>query len=266
MMSHVNSKDGTTIAWEKIGQGPVVIMVNGAFGYRELYGGRDLATLLSKDFTVCLYDRRGRGQSTDTPPYAVEREIEDIEAIIDQVDGSAYVYGISSGAALALLAAASLGSLKITKLALYEPPYVCDDDKAKHEFAEEKQRITELLRQGKRGDATAFYISSMGIPPKRMEDIRKQPDWKMMEGVEQTLAYDYAVLGDATVPLALARKTMMPALVMDGEKSMPFMHEAAETLGKAMPQAVRKTLKNQTHTVSASVLAPVLKEFFDREN
>lgn len=261
MILHVISKDGTRIAWEKIGQGPVVIMVNGAFGYREFKGGWDLASLLSQDFTVCLYDRRGRGQSTDTQPYAVEREIEDIEAIIDQVGGSAYVYGISSGAALALLAAASLGSIKIPKVALYEPPYVCDD-KAQYEFAEEKQCITELLRQGKRGDATAFYIGSMGIPPERMQDIRKSADWKMMEGVEQTLAYDYAVVGDGTVPLALARKTMMPALVMDGEKSMPFMHEAAETLGKAMPQALRKTLKDQTHAVSTSVLAPVLKEFF----
>jgi len=261
MISHVNSKDGTSIAWEKVGQGLVVIMVNGAFGYRELYGGRDLASLLSQDFTVCLYDRRGRGQSTDTPPYEVEREIEDIEAIIDQVGGSAYVYGISSGAVLALLAAASLGRVKITKLALFEPPYVCDE-KAKHEFAQEKQRITELLRQGKRGDATAFYIRSMGIPPERMEDLRTSAEWKRMEGVEHTLAYDYAVLGDATVPLALARKAMMPALVMDGEKSMPFMHEAVETLGKAMPQAVRKTLKDQTHSVSAEVLAPVLKAFF----
>src|SRR5579871_1889351 len=265
MLSHVHSKDGTTIAWETIGQGPVVIMVNGAFGYRAFKGEWDLATLLSSDFTVCLYDRRGRGQSTDTLPYAVEREIEDLEALLDQVCGSASVYGLSSGAALALLAAAALGSLKITKVALYEPPYVGGDDQAKDEFAQEKQRITELLRQGKRGDATAFYIRSMGIPPERMEDLRTSAEWNMMEGVEHTLAYDYAVVGDATVPLALARKAMMPALVMDGEKSLPFMHQAAETLGKAMPQAVRKTLKDQTHSVSAAVLAPVLKEFFERE-
>lgn len=264
MLSQVHSKDGTSIAWETIGQGPVVLMVNGAFGYREFKGEWDLATLLAPDFTVCLYDRRGRGQSADTPPYAVEREIEDIEALLDQVGGSASVYGLSAGAALALLAAASLGSLKITKVALYEPPYLCDDQ-AKDEFAQEKQRITELLRHGKRGDATAFYLRSMGIPPERMEAIRLSPDWKRMEGVEQTLAYDYAVVGDATVPLALASKTMMPALVIDGEKSLPFMHEAAETLGKAMPHAVRKTLKDQTHSVSASVLAPVLKAFFERE-
>lgn len=262
MISSVISKDGTRIAWEKIGQGPVVLIVNGAFGYRAFRGGRDLASLLSKDFTVYLYDRRGRGQSTDTLPYAAEREIEDIEALLDQAGGSAYVYGDSSGAALTLLAAASLGSVKIPKVALYDPPYVSDDDKARHEFATEKQHITELLRQGKRGDATTFSLCGMGISPARMEERRKQPEWKLMESVEHTLAYEYTILGDGTVPLALAKKTMMPALVMDGGKSMPFMHEAAEILGKAMPQAMRKTLKDQTHSVSASVLAPVLKAFF----
>src|SRR5215472_11862897 len=126
MMSHVISKDGTRIAWETIGQGPVVLIVNGAFGYRAFRGGRDLASLLSQDFTVCLYDRRGRGDSGDTPPYAAEREIEDISAVITAAGGSAAVFGNSSGAVLALRAAAA--GLPITNLALWDPPFFVDPD------------------------------------------------------------------------------------------------------------------------------------------
>jgi pimeloyl-ACP methyl ester carboxylesterase len=237
-------------------------MVNGAMGYREFYGGRDLAAKLSKDFTVYLYDRRSRGESTDTQPYAVEREIEDIEALIEEAGGSAYLYGVSSGAALALLAAAQLGPGKAAKLALYEPPYGSDDVKEKQDFAEQKTRLGELIKEGKRGDAAAFFISGMGTPPDVLEGIRRSPDWPVMVGVEHTLAYDYAVLGDGAVPIEAARTIAVPTLVLDGEKSMDFMHEAAETLGRVIPHARRKTLSNQTHDVSAEALAPVLKEFY----
>lgn len=261
-MSSVISKDGTTIAFETVGQGPAVLMVNGAFGYRDFYGERELAALLSKDFTVYLYDRRGRGESTDTLPYAVEREIEDIDALIDRAGGLACIYGASSGAALALLAAAKLGRVKIPRLALYEPPYGLGDEAARQEFAKQKQYLSTLISEGKRGDATRFFVSGMGTPPEIIEEMCKSQEWKDMEGVEHTLAYDYAILNDGAVPVALAQQTSIPAIIMDGEKSMPFMQEAAETLGRAMPSASRKTLKDQTHEPSALVLAPVLQKFF----
>lgn len=152
-MKIIMSKDGTTIAFEKSGQGPAVILVNGAMGYREFFGGRPLAAELSKEFTVYDYDRRGRGESTDTHPYAVEREIEDIEALIDEAGGTVYLYGISSGAVLALTAAAKLGAAKVAKLALYEPPFNSSDDKAKQDFARYTKRMAELLEANQRGDA-----------------------------------------------------------------------------------------------------------------
>ncbi len=134
-MSHILSKDGTRIAFDRTGHGPVVIMVNGALAYRGFYGGEELAARLSPDVTFIDYDRRGRGESTDTPPYAVDREIEDIEALIDEAGGSACLYGVSSGACLALLAAARLGPARVERLALYEPPYGSRDEREKQEFA-----------------------------------------------------------------------------------------------------------------------------------
>jgi pimeloyl-ACP methyl ester carboxylesterase len=262
-MAKVTSKDGTEIAYDKTGKGPAVIMVNGALAYRKFYGGRNLSILLSKDFTFIDYDRRGRGESGDTKPYTVEREIEDIEALIAEVGGSAYLYGISSGAALALLAAAKLGSNKITKLALYEAPYGSDSEKDKQDFAKEKKKIQELVEAGKPGDAVTAFISSLGTPSEAIEGMKQSPEWKIMEGVGHTLAYDFAVLDDGTVPLDAAKKVSIPTLVMDGEKSFDFMHDAADTLGKTIPQSQRKTLQNQTHDVSPEALAPVLKEFFN---
>lgn len=234
MTQKIVSKDSTKIAFERMGQGPSFIMVNGALGYHEFYGGRDLSGELSKDFTVYIYDRRGRGESTDTQPYAVEREIEDIEALINVAGGSVYLYGISSGAALALRAAAKLGPTKVLKLALYEPPYnAADDDKAKHDFAEERKRMAELLKAGKRGDAVAFFLASMATP-EMIEGMKQSQEWQVMETVAHTLAYDYTVLGDGSVPLDVAKAVTMQTLVMDGSKSEAFMHEAAESLGKAM--------------------------------
>jgi pimeloyl-ACP methyl ester carboxylesterase len=150
----------------------------------------------------------------------------------------------------------------VPKLALYEPPYGSSDDKDKREFAERKKRMSELVEKGKRGDAVAFFIAGMGTPPEAIEDMRKTPDWKVIEEVERTLAYDYAVMGDSSVPLDIARAVTVPTLVMDGSKSFEFMHEAADTLGRAMPNAERATLEGRTHDVAPEALAPILTEFF----
>lgn len=258
------SKDGTAIAYEKTGKGPSLILVNGALAHRKLYGEKDLAARLAKDFSVIFFDRRGRGESTDTKPYSVEREIEDIEALVNEAGGSAYLFGSSSGAALSLLAANKLGPEKITKLSLYEPPYGSDNAEDKQQYAGEKKKINELIAAGKPGDAVALFMESTGAPPDALEGMKKSPEWKDMERVGHTLVYDFEVLGDGTVPLDIAKSIAVPTQVLDGEKSLDFMHATTGTLGKVIPGAVRKTLKDQTHQVSPEALAPVLREFFEQ--
>jgi pimeloyl-ACP methyl ester carboxylesterase len=260
-MQYVTSKDGTKIAFEKSGQGPAVILVDGALCYRQHHGGRPLAAELAKYFTIYAYDRRGRGESTDTQPYAVEREIEDIEALINEAGGSVYMYGVSSGAVLALKAAANLGTAKVTKLALCEAP-LSFGDKAKQDFAEYSKQMDELLKANKRGDAVAFFIADM-VPPEMIESMRQAPEWPLMEAVAHTLAYDNAVMGDGSLPVEDTKAATMPTLIVDGSDSADFKHEAAEALVKAMPQAQQKTLEGQAYGITPKALAPVLVEFFN---
>jgi pimeloyl-ACP methyl ester carboxylesterase len=256
----VTSKDGTVIAFEKSGKGPAVLLVDGTMGYRGYLGSRPLAAELSKSFTVITYDRRGRGESTDTQPYSVEREIEDIETLIDEVGGPVYLYGFSSGSVLALKAASRLGD-KIAKLALFEPPLNSNDYEAKQEFAVYSKRIAELLQANQRGDAVAAFLADM-IPAEVLESMRQSPEWPVMEAVAPTIAYDNAVMGDGSLPIEDAKAATMPTLVLDGGASPDFKHEAADALAKAMPHAQRKTLEAQTTMVSPESLVPVLVEFF----
>jgi pimeloyl-ACP methyl ester carboxylesterase len=260
--AHLKSKDGTQIAFEKTGTGPAIIIVNGALSYRAVYDDKSLMSALSKNLTIYTYDRRGRGESTDTKPYSVEREIEDIEALIKDAGGSARLYGVSSGAALSLLAAARLGKTKIPQLVLYEPPYGSNSDKDKQNFADQRKRVDELIKTGKRGDAATFHFKAIGTPPDALEELRKSPQWPLMESVEHTLAYDYAILNDGAIPVDAAKSATMPALVMNGDKSLEFMSEVAKNLSQIMPNAQWKTLKGQTHQASPEVIASVLKEFF----
>jgi pimeloyl-ACP methyl ester carboxylesterase len=253
------SKDGTAIVYEKIGKGPGIILVNGALAHRKLYGEKELAAMLAKDLTVIFYDRRGRGESADIKPYTVEKEIEDIAALIDKAGASVYLYGSSGGAALALLAAEKLGPEKVTKLALYEPPYGSDTKQA---FASEKNKVNELVGDGKPTDAVTFYLGKRGIPPDKIEAMKRSPEWDGLVHTGHTLVYDFQVLGDGTVPVNIARNITIPTLVMDGEKSFDFMHATADTVGKIIPGAVRKTIKDQTHDLSPKAVAPVLLEFF----
>lgn len=259
-MPKVFSKDGTTIAFDKSGEGPGILLVDGALSYREYLGGRPLAAELLKEFTVITYDRRGRGESTDTKPYSVEREIEDIEALIDEEGRFAYVYGFSSGSVLALKAAAKL-SKKITKLVVHEAPLDINNDKAKLDFAEYKKYITELLKEGRNSDAVAFFFADM-LPVEMIENMKKSPDWILMEGVAHTLEYENEVMGDGSIPVEVAKKVTAPTLVLDGDKSPEFKYKAANELAKIMPHAQRKILKGQSTLVPPEVLAPVLKEFF----
>jgi pimeloyl-ACP methyl ester carboxylesterase len=223
---------------------------------------QQLAALLAEHFTVYHYDRRGRGESGDTKPFSVQREIEDIEALIDLAGGSAFVYGISSGAALALEAAAALGSGKVKKLAMYEAPYNADPA-ARQRWREYRRKLDDLLAQGRNGDAMILFMQLVGMPDEHVEGMRQSPEFPIFEAIAPTLAYDAAALGDESdVPTERAARVTIPTLVMDGGASYPFMHESAVALAKVMPHGEQRTLEGQTHDVTGEALAPVLVAFF----
>ena len=261
-MRTVTSKDGTSIAFDQSGQGPALILVLGAFMHRAIDPqATQLVELLAPHFTVFHYDRRGRGESGDKQPYAVQREVEDIEALIDEAGGSAFVYGISSGAALAMEAAIKLGG-KIQKLAMYEAPYY-SDEAARQSWKEYRRQLREALSENRRGDAAALFLTLVGMPADQLDQMRREPWWMAFEAVAPSLAYDAAILGeDRAVPVEKAARVAAPALVMNGSASEGFMYDTAAALAKAMPAAQHRTLQDQTHAVSPEAIAPVLVEFF----
>jgi pimeloyl-ACP methyl ester carboxylesterase len=254
-MEKTRSSDGTTLAFDRLGAGPPIVLVGGASTTRGVHA--QLAELLAPDFTVLNYDRRGRGDSGDTPPYAVEREIEDLVAMIAEAGGSAAVFGNSSGAVLALRAAAS--GLPITRLALWEPPFMVDPDapRRQREYAEQ---LTGFLDAGRRGDAMALFMRTVGLPEEMIAGMRNAPMWAGMEAVAPTLAYDAEVMGDSTVPEAVASVTA-PTLVLDGGETGAWAANSSRALIAALPNGRQQTLQGQTHAVSWEVLAPVLREF-----
>ena len=261
-MNKVISKDGTEIAYEKSGEGPALILVDGALCYRSFGPMRELAKLLSPYFTVYAYDRRGRGDSSNSKPYAVEREVEDIDALIQEAGGSAFVYGISSGGCLALEAAARLGN-KIKKLAIYEPPYN-SDSAARKQWKEYRQQLADALAANRPGDAVVLFMNLVSTPAEMVEGMRNSPVWPMFESVAPTLAYDAAAMGDdRSVPVKRAADVVSPSLVLNGTV-IPFMLDTANALTKAIPHAQHRTLEGQPHDVDLKVLAPVLTEFFSQ--
>jgi pimeloyl-ACP methyl ester carboxylesterase len=260
-MNTVISSDGTTIAFDRLGDGPPIILVGG--GSVDRSANAPLAALLASHFTVINYDRRGRGDSGDTPPYAVEREVEDIGALIDEAGGSAFVYGTSSGGVLALEAAAS--GLAITKLALWEPPFVLDE--SSRPPADTARTYTELVSAGRRGDAVEFFMSKVvGLPPEFVVHARTQPFWQAQEALAHTLAYDATIMGDYSLPTERAAAVTVPTLVIAGKESFPFMRETARALANTIPDGQHRTLEGQEHNVDPAVLAPVLVEFFEAQN
>jgi pimeloyl-ACP methyl ester carboxylesterase len=216
---------------------------------------------MNQHFTLYHHDRRGRGDSGDTLPYAVEREVEDIEALIDAAGGSAYISGISSGAALAMEAALRLGS-KITKLAIYDPPYN-DDEYGKQAWREFRKNLDQALAEGRRGDAVGLFMMLTGMPEEQLPEMRQYPFWDGLEAIAPTIAYDAAVTGeDAAVPAERAARLTIPTLVMNGENSYPFMLQSGQTLAKAIPNAQYRVLAGQAHEVEPDAIAPALVEFF----
>jgi pimeloyl-ACP methyl ester carboxylesterase len=258
-MPTVTSADGTTIAYERTGSGPPLVLVDGAMCYRAAGPMRPLAALLRDAFTVYAYDRRGRGESSDTMPYAVAREVEDLQAVIGQAGGGAHVYAISSGAALALATAAA--GPGITTMALYEPPFLAEvSDGAR--LKEYTARLHELLDAGRCGDAVALFLAHVGVPAHMVAAMRTQPSWAMLAAIAPTLAYDDDVLAGGSVPRELASTIAVAALVLAGAASPPGLQQAAKATADALPTARHRTLDGQTHDVAPDALAPVLVEFF----
>lgn len=258
----VESADGTRIAYERLGQGegPPLVVVDGGFFYRANGYGRDLAPELAPRLAVVAYDRRGRGDSGDTAPYAPEREVEDLAAVIGAVEegGPVFAVGHSSGAVLALEAA--LRGLPIAKLALYEPPIMPGGyDPA--EVAAEVRQLTDLAATGSPGDAAAFFLGSTGMSAEAIGELRETPMWPAMVAVEHTLAYDTMVVAAWPRPAARAAGLATPTLLLDGE-SFPWMTATAGELAAALPAGRLVTLAGQGHLAGPTVLAPVLTEFF----
>ncbi|MEV4581759.1 alpha/beta fold hydrolase [Nonomuraea jabiensis] len=263
-MHRVTAKDGTSIAFERLGVGPAIVLVGGAAVDRS--ANAQLARELAERFTVYNYDRRGRGESEDTLPYEVDREIEDIAALIAEAGGAAHLFGISSGGALALEAAAA--GLPIARLAVYEVPYdlAPDGPKRAREYAD---RLRALLAEGRRGDALALFMVTAGATEEMVEQARESPAWPGLEAIAPTLAYDAACLGDGRPPADRLAGIACPTLVATGGAGADsfagggggFFARAADAIAELVPGAVRETIEGQTHMVDPKALAPVLTRF-----
>ena len=258
----VISKDGTAIVFDRIGNGPTVILVDGALCYRSMGPSGQLAELLSQHFTVMTYDRRGRGASGDTAPYAVEREVEDIAALLNEASGAAFVWGMSSGAVLALEAANRLGGIK--KLALYEAPFIVDDTRPTTEG--DWVQIGEAVAADRRSEAVKLFLKSVGVPGFFMALMRLMPMWSKLKAIAHTLPYDGAIVEDnqrgKPLPPSRWASVTVPALVMDGGNSPAWMLHANRTLASVLPNAQYRTLEGQTHLLKPTAHAPTLVEFF----
>jgi pimeloyl-ACP methyl ester carboxylesterase len=256
-MNQVTSKDGTTIAFDRLGEGPALVLVCG--GSVDRNSNVPLAHHLAADFSVFNYDRRGRGDSGDTPPYAIEREIEDIQAVIEAAGGQAGLFGSSGGATLALLAAGA--GLPVTKLAMWEPPYMPEGVPTPP--ADQVEQLETMVAEGRRGDAVEYFMSKVvGMPPEVVAGVREEPFWAKAEALAHTLAYDARIMGDYRIPADRAANVTVPTLVIAGGADMPFMRDTAAALAEILPQGEARFLDGQRHDFDPTVLAPVLKAFF----
>ena len=268
-MHKVISKDGTTIAYEKLGRGPPLILVDGAFCSRSFGPMPELAKALSDRFTVVYYDRRGRGDSTDAGVVDVEREVDDIDALVGAVGGEAFVYGCSSGAVLAVRAVAR-GGFVAKKLVVYEAPLSLDGTNFPSP-ADWGEQIAVLVKRDRRGDAVKLFMRVVGTPRFAifMMSNLMPKIWKQLCAVAHTLPYDFAILGDTQrggpLPDELAQKLAairVPTLALSGGKSPPFMKHAAEVIANGVVDGRSAVIAGQDHNVAAKAVAPVIADFF----
>jgi pimeloyl-ACP methyl ester carboxylesterase len=257
-METVRSADGTSIAFERSGEGRPLVLVGGAFNDHS--SARPLAEVLAPSFTVFAYDRRGRGSSGDTAPYAVAREVEDLAALIAAAGGSTFVYGHSSGATLALEAAAA--GIAIDKLAVYEPPYVVDDTRPPVP-PDALDRLRGLIAAGRRREAAElFLIECVTAPPATVEAMQQSPMWPSLQALAHTLPYDLAIVGTGDLAAERLAAIAVPTLVMDGGASPQWARNSVAAVAAAIPRATRRTLAGETHSVDPKRLQPLLVEFF----
>jgi pimeloyl-ACP methyl ester carboxylesterase len=259
----VFSNDGTAIAFQRIGNGPPVILIDGALCYRGMGQSGQLAELLAPHFTVFTYDRRGRGSSGDTAPYAVEREVEDIATLLSEAGGTAFVWGTSSGGVLAVEAANRLRGIK--KLALYEAPFIVDDTRPP--TGDDWDRISAAVAADRRSDAVKLFLKLVGVPGfVRALMPLMIPVWSKLKAVAHTLPYDGAIVREnqrgKPLPANRWASATIPALVMDGGNSPAWMRHANRAFASVLPNAQYHTLQGQTHMLKPKAHAPVLVEFF----
>ncbi|MFE7131261.1 alpha/beta fold hydrolase [Streptomyces sp. NPDC057638] len=256
-LDEARSADGTRIVYERRGDGPALVLVGGALGTAA--NDEPLAALLAARFAVHIYDRRGRGASGDTAPYAVEREIEDLAAVVAAAGTDVSVHGLSSGGGLALRAAAA--GVPIGRLSVYEPPFN-PVARIGQRPAASVRHLTELVARGRRAAALSLFLTEAGMPADTLARLTHTPLWAELEAVAHTLPYDHAVMGNGAVPTRRLFRVGIPVMVVDGGASPPWTREAARLVARALPRGRHRTLTGQTHEVAPHVLAPVLEEFF----
>ena len=262
MTSYVTSADGTRIAYDRIGVGPPVVVVSGIFCDRQRT--RPLAEALAGQpagpLAVVNYDRRGRGGSGDIRPYAVEREVEDLRALIAEAGGAASVYGHSSGAGLALEAAAA--GLPVTRLVLHEPPYGPDDEASTAAARSLAEAVAGAVADGRGGDAIRLFMADSGLPLEVVDGMAADPG---LLALAPTMPYDHEVMGDVdrggAIPEALVRAVAVPTLVLAGGASPPFFRDTADRIAEMLPAGTLTVLDGQDHDAPADVVAPVVARF-----
>ncbi|WP_158851914.1 alpha/beta fold hydrolase [Saccharothrix deserti] len=254
-MSTVTSKDGTTIGFSRVGDGPAVVLVDAACCFRGSGPMPAVAEALT-GYTAYTYDRRGRGESSDRRPYAIDREVEDLAAVVEAAGGRAFVYGFSSGAVLALHAAAA--GVPITALALLEPPLSFESPESTG--PDVRDEINALVEAGRRGDAMIRFQVACGVPEELTAGMRQSPGWPALEALAHTTVYDLTITG---TPPDLARIDT-PTLVLDSTGSDEQLRAWADGVAERLPNARRRTLAGEWHGIAPDVLAPVLAEHFSR--
>ena len=263
-MATVTSADGTTIRFDAWGDGQPLIMVDGATGHRAVsQTNAQVGELLGDEFRVYAYDRRGRGESGDTPPYAVQHEIEDLAALIADAGAPTTLCGFSSGAVLALDAAAA--GLPITRVAMFEPPFVVDDSRPPGP-ADYVQRLDASIASGRPGDAVELFLTgAVGMPAEFVDGMRQSPFWPALEEVAPTIAYDGRIMGStmsgAPLPADRWSAVSVPVLVMYGRGTEPWLIAASRALADLLPTATLQAVDGAQHSVAADILAPALRQF-----
>jgi pimeloyl-ACP methyl ester carboxylesterase len=250
-METVRSADGTTIAFDRSGQGPALVLVTGAFTDRS--STKALAARLAPDFTVYEYDRRGRGDSEDRPDYSIAREVDDLAALIGAAGGSACVFGHSSGGALALEAATR--EVPVRKLAVYEPPYTAGPtDELADQFA-------ALAASGREGEVAERWLTMMGTPPPVLEQMKAGPYWAHMCSFAHTLPYELRLCNNGAVPRDRLARITAPTLALAGGASDSWAAEVARTIAATIPDAEHRVLEGQGHGAADDVIVPILNEY-----